>query len=153
MLASLRLNGWWNSLSRCLVAGSMGPRFLSATRRVFSIGRLVSATSAWSDKGPAGSRRGWRNLLIASVINKKKDMHQHWESQKWPWLPFLGWRRSPPDAGLKSVLDGKLSASPRWRQCTSPNSASPVRKKTTCINKQFYQEWELFIGVNAMLWI
>lgn len=40
------------------MAGSIGPRFLSAARRVLDIGRLVSAASACSDKGPAGRMSG-----------------------------------------------------------------------------------------------
>lgn len=40
------------------MAGSIGPRFLSAARRVLDIGRLVSAASACSDKGPAGRMGG-----------------------------------------------------------------------------------------------
>lgn len=52
-LASLWLRGWWNSLRKSLVAGSIGPRFLSAARRVLDMGRLVSATSTCSDRGPA----------------------------------------------------------------------------------------------------
>lgn len=137
-LASLRLNGWWNSLSRCLVVGSMGPRFLSAARRLFSIGRLVSAASACSDRGPAGRRTTLRLLFFHNhnttlhYYNKQStllyDMYQHWESQTQSLLSFSDWLRSPPGAGLKSDPDGKLSASPGWRQCTSPNWAWPVQK-------------------------
>lgn len=58
-LASLWFKGWWNSLRRSLVAGSIGPRFLSAARRVLDRGRLVSAASTCSDIGPAGSMGGW----------------------------------------------------------------------------------------------
>lgn len=137
-LASLRLNGWWNSLSRFLVVGSMGPRFLSAARRLFSIGRLVRAASACSDRGPAGRRTTSRMLFfhnhnsIFHYYNKQStllyDMYQHWESQTRSWLSFSDRLRSPPGAGLKSDPDGKLSASPGWRQCTSPNSAWPGQK-------------------------
>lgn len=56
-VASLWLRGWWNSLSSSLVAGSIGPKFLSAARRVLSIGRLVSAASACADSGPAGGQK------------------------------------------------------------------------------------------------
>lgn len=142
-LASLRLNGWWNSLSRCLVVGSMGPRSLSAARRVFSIGRLVNAASACSDRGAAWRRRISRLkkhcfstiiilFLTIIIITLLYDMYQHWESQKRSWLPFSGWLRSPPGAGLKFDPDGKLSASLGWRQCTSPNSAGP-EKKYVCV--------------------
>lgn len=57
-VASLWLRGWWKSLSRSLVAGSIGPKFLSAARRVLSSGRLVSAASACADSGPAGRQNG-----------------------------------------------------------------------------------------------
>lgn len=40
------------------MAGSIGPKFLSAARRVLSIGRLVSAASACVDSGPAGGQKG-----------------------------------------------------------------------------------------------
>lgn len=137
-LASLRLNGWWNSLSRFLVVGSMGPRFLSAARRLFSLGCLVSAASACSDRGAAG-RRTTSTLLFFHhhntmfyYYNKQStllyDMYQHWESQTRSWLLFSDWLHSPPGAGLKSDPDGKLSASPGWRQCTSPNAAWPAQK-------------------------
>lgn len=46
------------------MAGSIGPKFLSAARRVLSIGRLVSAASACADSGPAGGQRG---AMVASV--------------------------------------------------------------------------------------
>lgn len=56
------------------------------------------------------------------------DMYQHWESQTQSWLSFSNWLHSPPGVGLKSDPDGRLSASPGWRQCTSPNAAWPAQK-------------------------
>lgn len=69
-------------------------------------------------------------ILLFTIIIKTLlyDMYQHWESQTQSLLSFSDWLRSPPGAGLKSDPDGKLSASPVWRQCTSPNWAWPVQK-------------------------
>lgn len=46
------------------MAGSIGPKFLSAARRVLSIGRLAIAASSCADSGPAG---GQRVAMVTSV--------------------------------------------------------------------------------------
>lgn len=126
-----------------------------------------SASAAWSapplparteDLQGGGEAQGWRNLLFSSVTKRTLlyDMYQHRESQKQPWLPFSGWWRTPPDAGLKSDPDGKLSASPGQRQCISPNSASPAKKekekeKTVWTNNFTESETHFFV-INSILW-
>lgn len=69
-LASLWLRGWWNALRRSLVTGSIGPRFLSATRRVLDMGRLDSAASTLSDIGPAGRTRGWCQIYKRNPVGR-----------------------------------------------------------------------------------
>ena len=72
-LASLWLRGWWNALRRSLVTGSIGPRFLSAARRVLDMGRLDSAASTLSDIGPAGRSRGCCQIHKSNSVATKKS--------------------------------------------------------------------------------
>lgn len=142
-LASLWLRGWWNSLSRSLVVGSIGPKFLSAARRVLSIGLLVSAASACSDRGPAG---GDANVTVFARIRTHARSrcfiaascflffftYPHSESRKPSWLSLSGWLHSPRVAELESAPSERQSASPAGRWCTSRDSASPVWKIESC---------------------
>lgn len=69
-LASLRLKGWWKFLRMLLVAGSMGPRLRSSSRRVLDIGCLVSAASTCCDTGPTGK-------VKQCIINQRKCILFH----------------------------------------------------------------------------
>lgn len=136
-LASLWLRGWWNSLSRSLVAGSIGPKFLSAARRVLSIGRLVSAASACADSGPARGRRGATVASVRGEVRSRSFLqilmstYPHWENQTLYWWSLWGWLHSPPAAAPESAPSGTQSSSPGGRLCTSRDSASPARADTS----------------------
>lgn len=143
-LASLWLRGWWNSLSRSLVVGSIGPRFLSAARRVLSIGLLVSAASACSDRGPAGMMGMQKSVFIHFRTHMRRRcfiaVSRCWffvtyprsKNRKPSWLSLSGWLRSPRVAELESAPSERQSASPAGRWCTSRDSASPVEMIESC---------------------
>lgn len=54
------------------MTGSIGPRFLSATRRVLDMGRLDSAASTLSDIGPAGRTRGWCQIYKRNPVGRNE---------------------------------------------------------------------------------